>query len=98
MPFTKNFPTPFVLRGVHEIAQFLGVSDSTIYRWILRQHLPVGKLPDGRWATTPTLIDAWILYRGPSLMESDYIYKVLQRNFPTALAGATGGQVNTLKD
>lgn len=48
-----------------QIARYCGVCVATARNWARDEGLPVGVLPDGRRATTRTLIDAWILARMP---------------------------------
>ena len=45
--------------SVNEIATYLGVSRDTVYKWILRKHLPahkVGKL----WKFNMKEVDEWV--------------------------------------
>ena len=45
--------------SVEEIAQYLGVSKETIYRWLHRRSIPshrIGKL----WKFKPEEVDAWV--------------------------------------
>ena len=52
-----------------QIARYCGVCVATAKRWAVVDGLPVGTLPDGRRATTKTLIDSWILARMPEMGE-----------------------------
>ena len=55
--------SPLIVGGP-AIARYMGVSLHTLYRWIEQEAFPAGKVYKGRWTTTPSLIDAWILSRG----------------------------------
>jgi predicted DNA-binding transcriptional regulator AlpA len=55
--------------GAKAIAAYLGVQPCTIYRWISHHRFPAGKLPNKKWAITPSLIDKWLLARGKALLE-----------------------------
>jgi hypothetical protein len=48
-----------------EIPRYCGVTQATLYRWIKQHAFPAGKLPNGKWCTSPGLIDAWLLTRNP---------------------------------
>jgi predicted site-specific integrase-resolvase len=54
-----------LLRGMKEIAAYLGIAVSTLYRWNRNHALPMGKLPNGEWCSSTALIDRWIQCRDP---------------------------------
>jgi hypothetical protein len=49
---------PAILRGAKEIAEYMGISRSTLFRY---KHLglPVTLLPGGGMVTTTSLLSAW---------------------------------------
>ena len=49
------------LEGIPAIATYMGKSYNTIIRWIEQGYLPAAKNPSGRWFTTKSLIDSWIV-------------------------------------
>jgi hypothetical protein len=57
MSVTKRNHSPHVIEGLDAIAAYMGKSRITIWRWIQRGWLPAGRLPDGTWFITPSLID-----------------------------------------
>lgn len=51
--------------SVEEIAQHLGVSKETVYRWLEKQKVPahrIGKL----WKFRPSEVDQWVMSGGAS--------------------------------
>ena len=52
-----------VIIGVRAIAALFGRSGKTIARWIERKGFPAAKLPSGHWATSTSLVDAWLMSR-----------------------------------
>jgi hypothetical protein len=42
----------------------MGCAERTLDRWFRQQAFPLGKLPNGQWVSTVTLIDTWIQARG----------------------------------
>ncbi len=54
---------PGVLHGVRSICRYTRVSPRTFYRWHYKYGFPAIRLPDGRWSTTKSLIDAWYIRR-----------------------------------
>ena len=55
-----------ILIGNRQISRYIGISEWTVWNWRKRHSFPAASLPDGRVATTPSLIDAWILARSGS--------------------------------
>jgi predicted DNA-binding transcriptional regulator AlpA len=53
----------FLIVGLNAIGRAVGRSRSTLWRWILWRDFPAARLPDGRYATTSTWIDAWLQER-----------------------------------
>ena len=54
--------------SVEEIAQHLGVSKETVYRWLERQKVPahrIGKL----WKFKPSEVDQWVVSGDAAIME-----------------------------
>lgn len=52
-------------RSVEGIAEYLGVSKETIYRWLDRKKIPahrIGKL----WKFKPSEVDEWVMSGGAS--------------------------------
>ena len=57
--------------SVEEIAQHLGVSKETIYRWLDREKIPshrMGKL----WKFRPSEVDEWVV-RGGAAQEEKFV-------------------------
>jgi hypothetical protein len=48
-----------------EIPRYCRVSQATLYRWLKHHGFPAGKLPNGKWCSSPVLIDAWLMARNP---------------------------------
>ncbi len=54
--------------SVEGIAEYLGVSKETIYRWLERKKIPahrIGKL----WKFKPSEVDLWIMSGGAATLE-----------------------------
>lgn len=54
--------------SVEGIAEYLGVSKETIYRWLERKKIPahrIGKL----WKFKPSEVDAWVMSGGANVDE-----------------------------
>ena len=56
-------PNAHVLQGIKQIADYLGVSEPTAYRWLRDYGLPAMKRPSGHWFITKSLLDQWIVAR-----------------------------------
>ncbi len=54
---------PGLLKGVRAICDYARISTTTFYHWKDEHDFPVAQLPDGRWCTSKTLIDDWVLAR-----------------------------------
>ena len=54
----------FVLDGLKEISDYLGKSTPTIAKWIKHFHFPAMLSPTGRWFTTKSLVNSWIVAVG----------------------------------
>jgi len=52
-----------ILVSCREMGEYCRVNPRTIYNWILKEGFPASKRPDGKWITSRTLIDNWILAR-----------------------------------
>lgn len=61
---------PAVVIGLDQIARLFGRTRQTIARWIRHEGFPAARLPDGVWATTPSLIDSWLLARNTLGLEA----------------------------
>jgi hypothetical protein len=55
-----NYPDCYVLKTIPAIARYVGVPARTLKRWIYTQGFLCGKLPNGAWATTPSLVALWL--------------------------------------
>jgi hypothetical protein len=53
-----------ILRGKPVIAEYCGISPRTVDKWFRKDGFPMGKLPNGQWVSSVSLIDSWILARG----------------------------------
>lgn len=49
------------MKGAKEIASFLRCHERTVRKWVTKYQFPVVHLPDGRLATTRSLVDRWLL-------------------------------------
>ncbi len=59
-----NPPTkvaPKVLWGTEEIGAYLRVHRLTVSRWIQKRGLPAAQMHKGKWLTTTSLVDHWII-------------------------------------
>lgn len=54
---------PQILMGLDEIARYCRRHRQTIWRWSTVENFPLCILPDGIYATSSTLIDAWMHVR-----------------------------------
>ncbi len=52
-----------LIEGLEQIALLVGHSPDTVRRWHRAHGFPIYRLPDGRYATTRSMIDAWIFDR-----------------------------------
>ena len=56
----RNREELHLLIGVRKIIRYMGISAKTFYAWVKQYGFPASRLPDGRWVTSPTLIDGWV--------------------------------------
>lgn len=56
-----------LIHGADRIAEYLGITLTTLHRWRKYQSLPVSKFPGGCLVTSTELIDRWLLARTPSI-------------------------------
>ena len=49
--------------GLKQIASYIGHSTDTVRRWHRKHGFPLVRLPNGKYATTQSMIDAWLLAR-----------------------------------
>ena len=61
---------PAILRGAQEIAEYMGVSRRTVFRYINHWDLPAAPGPNGVLITSTTLLAAW--YRAMLLYKADH--------------------------
>jgi len=54
---------PNMLEGIASIAEFIGRSYNTTYKWIMEHGLPATKTPEGIWLSHKGLILQW-MYAG----------------------------------
>lgn len=59
-----------VLYGLQQIADYFGLSQVTIHRWILRGFIPAMKDPKGRWFISIDLINSWIIAGNAAELEA----------------------------
>ena len=52
---------PMVLKGAEEIARYLRIYLGTAYKMLSAGRIPARKDGKGRWITTRTILDRWIL-------------------------------------
>ncbi len=58
---TPTTTAPKVLWGTEEIGAYLRVHRLTVSRWIQKRGLPAAQMHKGKWLTTTSLIDHWII-------------------------------------
>ncbi len=69
--------TPEPWYSVEEIAEHLGISKETVYRWLDRRVIPahrLGKL----WKFKPTEVDGWVQSGGAAEISEEQKQKVLK--------------------
>ena len=54
---------PGVLIGTRRICQYCQIGPNTFYRWQRNHTFPATLTPDGRWMTSKSIIDNWIVER-----------------------------------
>ena len=54
---------PGVLIGVRGICRYVQIGPQMFYKLQSSHDFPATRLPDGRWCTSRTLIDEWIVKR-----------------------------------
>ena len=54
---------PGILIGVRKICAYVQIGPQTFYTLQTHHDFPAIRLPDGRWCTSRTLIDEWIVRR-----------------------------------
>lgn len=54
---------PGVLIGVRAICAYTQIGTHTFYHWLREHGFPATRTPGGRWMTSKSLIDGWILAR-----------------------------------
>lgn len=59
----KRIKEPGLVTGVRNICRYMQIGPQTFYRLHTKHGLPAMHLPDGRWCTSRTLIDDWVLAR-----------------------------------
>ena len=52
---------PRVLWGTEQIGEYLRIHRLTAWRWIKKRGLPAAQMHKGKWLTTTSLIDHWIV-------------------------------------
>ncbi len=60
MPNYTNYPQCTVIKTIPAMARYVGVPARTLKRWIYKQGFLCGKLPNGVWCTTPSLVEIWL--------------------------------------
>ncbi len=48
------------LHGLREIGEYMGLSVSTVRRYIAEFRLPVTRRKDARWMTSKSILDTWL--------------------------------------
>jgi predicted DNA-binding transcriptional regulator AlpA len=61
---------PAILRGAKEIAEYMGISRRTMYRYKQHLDLPLTVLPGGGLITTTSLLAAW--YKAVRIYEAEH--------------------------
>lgn len=83
-----------VIVGLERIGAAVGKSRWTVRRWASRFDFPIARLPDGHWALTPSLLDAWLLsrHRADELLNREKKAHAARRDASAAhRAGGRGG-------
>ena len=60
---------PGLIIGLERIGSAVRRSKWTVRRWIYHEGFPACRLPDGMYATSPALIDGWVLARAAADLE-----------------------------
>lgn len=60
---TRRDKEPGVLTGVRKICKYMCIGAETFYKLYQHHNLPAMQLPGGRWCTSKSLIDQWIVAR-----------------------------------
>ena len=60
---SKREREPGVLIGVRDICRYVQIGPQTFYKLHTGHNFPAARLPGGRWCTSRTLIDEWIVRR-----------------------------------
>jgi len=63
MPRSLKTKNGYLIVGMREIANHLGITRITVYNWVKKHGFPAMKLPNGQRATTEGLIDLWLMAR-----------------------------------
>lgn len=58
----QDQPTRLLI-GLAAISRYCGVSEWAIWNWRKKHGFPAAPMPDGRIATTESLIDQWVIAR-----------------------------------
>ena len=58
---SERYKDPGVLIGVRSICSYTSTSPHTFYHWVEHYDFPANRLPGGRWCTSKSLIDDWII-------------------------------------
>ena len=59
------------LHGLREIGEYMGLSVSTVRRYVIEYRLPVTRRKDSRWMTTKTLLDQWVVVMAEQTYETE---------------------------
>lgn len=70
----RHNSNPNMLEGLPSLAEFLGKSEQTAKRWIMRDGLPATKMPNGKWLTHKGLVMQWIYAGHQAILKNQAAY------------------------
>ncbi len=79
---------PGVLIGVRTICRYMRIGPQTFYKLHTHHDFPATQLPDGRWCTSRTLIDEWIIAR--------WKVQKAQHNAVTPIPSSVGAEMESV--
>jgi len=82
--------------GVREVAQRMGVSEDTVFRWVEREDLPASRI-DGQFRFSPAAVYEWAAARGAAIRGDLFEEVPSAPGLPLARALRRGGIVEGLK-
>src|SRR5262245_29251911 len=82
--------------GVREVAERMGVSEDTVFRWVERENLPASRV-DGQFRFSPAAVYEWATSRGVPIGGDLFEESSVLPGRPVAQALRRGGIVEGLE-